>query len=208
VRLLRAALGGAVLAAVACGVGDTPPESETPAITRELLGFRLDPAFVLGGPAPDVGLHALPVDEAAEGPGELVRLSSFIGEVVVLDFWNTGCRPCVAEHPMLNEVADTYRSRDVRFFGVTDFDTSASLARFADQHGPFTYPNLSDRSTKAKRAFQVSGWPTKVVIDRAGTVAWWRPGGPIERDVLAGVIEDVLAGRRPSAPTNAAYPTT
>lgn len=209
-RILAGVLGGLALTLAGCGAGDARPESEGSSVSRDLLysTFRLEPAFILGGPAPDIALHVLPVAHSLEEPGELVRLSDFVGEAVVLDFWNTGCAPCVAEHATMNELANAYRSRGVRFFGITDLDTSASLARFADQHGPFTYTNLSDRPREAKRAFRVRGWPTKVVIDRTGHVVWWRPGGPIEREVLAGVLEDVLAGRRPTARTNAAYPTS
>jgi peroxiredoxin len=167
---------------------------------------RVDPPFTLGGPAPDIALRILPVSHTSDEAGELVRLSDLIGKVVVLDYWFTGCPPCVAEHATMNELAEAYETEGVEFFGITDLDTSSSLARFADRHGPFSYANLADRDKEAKRALRVPGWPTKIVIDRAGTVVWWRVGGPIERDVLAGVIEDALAGRRPTAPTKAVYP--
>lgn len=70
----------------------------------------------------------------------------------------------------------------------------------------FSFTNLSDRQQEAKISLLVLGMPSKVVIDRAGNVVWWRSGGPIERDVLAGVIEDALAGRRPTAEKKAVYP--
>ncbi len=192
-----------------CGSGDGQATSGAASLARELLDavIEIEPGFILGGPAPEVALRELPVEHGTDEVGALVRLSDVQGDVVVLDFWNTGCRPCIAEHATLNELAESYRDRGVRFFGVSEFDTSASLARFADEHGPFAYPNLSDRPGDGKRAFRVRGWPTKVVIDRTGTVVWWRPGGPIEREVLAGVIEDALAGRRPTAETSAVYPT-
>lgn len=112
---------------------------------------------LLGGPAPDIELPVLPVSHDSDELGELVRLNDLAGEVVVLDFWRTACPPCVAEHATLNELAETYRSQGVRFFGVTDLDTPSSLARFADQHGPFAYPHLADGSNQARRAFRIRG---------------------------------------------------
>lgn len=207
-RLLVGLLCAFLPVIAGCGAGDTQPEQES-SLLRDLLDstIQLSSRFTLGGPAPDVALSVLPVSHDSDEPGELVRLTDLVGEVVVLDFWFTGCPPCVAEHATLNELAEAYRTRGVRFFGVTDMDTSSSLARFVDRHGPFSYPNLSDRAREAKRAFRIPGWPTKVVIDQAGRVVWWRVGGPIEREVLAGVIEDALAGRRPTADTDATYPT-
>jgi thiol-disulfide isomerase/thioredoxin len=205
--LRKLATAAMLLPGLACG-GEEAPSPGSSSGSWESPIVRLEPDFILGGAAPDFALPVLPADGSTQSPGDTVRLSDHLGHVIVLDFWNTGCKPCVAEHATLGEIAEAFRSRGVRFFGITDFDTPASLARFADLHGPFSYPNLSDRPQSAKRAYRILGWPTKVVIDSAGNVAWWRPGGPIERHVLTGVIEDVLADRRPDAPTSAAYPSS
>ncbi len=186
---------------LACG--DEPPPGdggwEWPTIT-------VAPSFVMGGPAVDFALPVLPTDGSDSIGQDSVRLSAHLGQVVVLDFWNSGCAPCVAEHGTLNEVAEEYWSRGVRFFGITDLDTPSSVARFAERHGAFVYPNLSDRGKSVSGAYRARGWPTKVVIDTAGRVAWWRLGGPIEKATLEEVIEDVLAGRRPAAQTSAVFP--
>lgn len=203
---LRNVLASLILVvAVACRAEEAPSPGDSAGTWKAPI-VRLEPDFVLGGPAPDFALSILTADGTDKLPGDTLRLFDLLGDIIVLDFWNTGCKPCIAEHATLVEVAETYRPRGVRFFGVSDFDTHESLARFSDRHGPFTYPNLSDRGQEAKRAYRIRGWPTKAVIDTAGNVAWWRPGGPIEREVLVEVIEDVLAGRRPDAMTSAAYP--
>lgn len=165
---------------------------------------RPEPAFDLGESAP---LFTLPVLREAGGvtsARDSVRLSDELGSVLVLDFWNSGCIPCIKEHDTVVKVAADLRDRGVHFFGVT-LESRSSLTRFVEEHGDFSYPNLHDDGT-VQRLFRVPGWPTKVVIDRDGRVAWWRPGGPIPEATLVDVLEDVLAGRRPDARTNAAYP--
>ncbi len=41
------------------------------------------------------------------------------GRVVVLDFWTTWCKPCVAAFPHIRELADHYKGMPVTFVGVT-----------------------------------------------------------------------------------------
>ena len=165
---------------------------------------RLPPEFVLGNPAPDFTLAVLRRADGGEVSGDSVRLSEARGSVVVLDFWNTGCGPCVAEHEMLVRVAAEYMGSGVEFYGITE-DSNESLARFVAERGEFSYTNLRE-SEGIKAEYRVNGWPTKVVIDRDGNVAWWRPGGPMPEATLVNVIDAVLDGRRPDAPTSAAYP--
>jgi cytochrome c biogenesis protein CcmG/thiol:disulfide interchange protein DsbE len=125
---------------------------------------------------------------------------------VVLNFWNTGCVPCIREHETLNEVADAYRARGVEFLGIMASDNSATLAQFAAEYSPTAYPNLRDRDEVVSRSYNALGVPLHVVIDQVGNVAWWLIGGPVEKRVIAGVLDDVLAGKRPTAKTTAAYP--
>lgn len=54
--------------------------------------------------APDFELPSL--------TGEKVRLSSFRGKVVILNFWTKTCRPCLDEMPTLAELAKIAKTRD------------------------------------------------------------------------------------------------
>jgi peroxiredoxin len=163
----------------------------------------LPPAYVLGQQAPDI--HLPVVTKAGIGP-DSVHLSDFRGEIVVLNFWNTGCGPCVAEHQTLSRIAGRFRQKGVRYFGIDFGDTQQSLRAFEDQHEPSSYPQLWDAADETGKAFHRSGWPLHVVIDQRGRVAWWRPGGPIQEKTMDEVLGAVLDGRRPTSPTNAAYP--
>ena len=202
----RSGLAFTLVALLACA--GEPADNADREATAFPFGLKpLEPEFVLGGPAPDFSLSVMAQSETDELAGDTIRLSDFRGQVLVLNFWDTGCKPCVAEHETLNAVATEYQKRGVRFLGVVAYDTEASLKRCAREHGPTVYPNLGDRSREVTKSYQAVGVPLHVVIDAEGRVAWWHPGGPIKSQILVEVIEDVLAGRRPDAPTSATYPT-
>lgn len=170
----------------------------------------LEPEFLLGGIAPDFALEVMTTSpgHSRSAEAELVTLSELKGSVVFLNFWNTGCGPCVAEHGMLNRAAQEYRDRGVRFLGIVDSDTPESLGRFEKKHGSSSYPNLHDRTGEVRRDYKARGWPLHVIVDAEGRVVWWQPGGPIKKEMLVGPLEDVLAGRAPDpSRTGAAYPS-
>lgn len=195
-RVWAAVLASATVLACSSETPDSPPLSE---VLPEWLQ-PIEPAFALGRDAPPFRLPVLGWPADQEGALDSLSLAELQGRVTVLDFWNSGCIPCIEEHEVLNTVASRYRSRGVQFIGISAGDSRESLRSFADRFGVFSYPNLADPGGTVSRLYNTRGVPTKVVIDRSGTVVWWRAGGPIEEEVLVSVLEDVLAGRRPGAP--------
>jgi thiol-disulfide isomerase/thioredoxin len=158
----------------------------------------LEPLFVLGGSAPDFTLEVMSTLPGGTRGAELVTLSELKGSVVFLNFWNTGCGPCIAEHGTLSWAAQEYRDRGVRFLGIVDIDTPESLGRFEKKYGPTSYPNLHDRRGEVRRDYNARGWPLHVIVDAEGRAVWWAPGGPIKWEFLIGLLEDLLAGRAPA----------
>ena len=56
---------------------------------------------------------------AATLSGENIELSSLKGKVVLMTFWTTRCPICAAEIPKLNQLAASYKGKDVVFLGLT-----------------------------------------------------------------------------------------
>src|SRR6185436_14027231 len=57
----------------------------------------------IGDLVPDVA-----VSNVLNYPGGKVRLSDFRGKVVILDFWNTGCAPCIAAMPKMQHLQEQF----------------------------------------------------------------------------------------------------
>lgn len=51
--------------------------------------------------------------------GQTVELDSLKGKVVLITFWNTRCAICDSEIPKLNQMASSYKGKDVVFLGLT-----------------------------------------------------------------------------------------
>jgi len=106
--------------------------------------------------------------------GAPMRLSSYRGKVVVLNFWGSWCDPCRAEAPALAAVARHYQPAGVSFLGVDERDSQASAEAFVRNYG-VTYPSVGDPSQVIALDFSavvpLAGTPTTLVIDPSGHIA-------------------------------------
>lgn len=57
--------------------------------------------------------------------GREVDLSRMLGDVVLVDFWETACEPCIAEVPRIKGTLEKYHAEGFEVIGITD-DTDKS----------------------------------------------------------------------------------
>ena len=71
--------------------------------------------------------------------GRTIKLSSYHGKVVVMDFWATWCPPCRQETPQLARIARENRDRGVEVVGLHIDDRGKSspedIRKFIDNYG-------------------------------------------------------------------------
>lgn len=105
--------------------------------------------------------------------GTTIKLSSYQGKVVVLNFWGSWCSPCRAEAPTLADLDQEYGPKGVAFLGDDVGDTPTNALAFTSSHG-ITYPSINDQGYAIVAALSqvvpVSDTPTTVVIDKTGHV--------------------------------------
>ncbi len=130
-------------------------------LTSELQTKADTPA--LGRPAADFALRAW--------TGENVRLSEFLGQVVVLNFWATWAGSSRQEMPVLEKLHATYGSAGLVLLGVSIDEDSGRAADFA-RALKISYPVLFDTKKSVAPVYGLKAVPTTVLIDRAGIVRY------------------------------------
>ena len=132
-----------------------------------------------GKPAPEIVTQAW--------IGDQTTIAANRGKVVVVDFWATWCGPCMNAIPENVELVKKSVGKPLAFIGIHDSNSGWNNAPQAVKSKGINYPVAQDKGDSAK-AYQVSFWPTYVVIDHEGIV---RAAGLIPTHV-AEVVEMLL----------------
>jgi uncharacterized protein (TIGR03435 family) len=146
------------------------------------------PAFCavkVGDHAPEITLEALIPNQ----PVENASLESLAGKAIVLEFWATWCGPCVDAIPHLNELADRFADRPIRFISVTDED-SAVVEKFLKQRPIHGWVGF-DHAKRMNKTYGFEGVPDVVLIDASGKIAGITHPAMLKPENL----EDLLAGK-------------
>ena len=94
-----------------------------------------------------------------------------------MNFWFTGCKPCVAELSKLNELNDAIKSMGGEVVGINTetFDGNKNCYKRSKDYSRnqgAKYRNLSiDSSSDAgKYASDIMAFPTTILVDRNGNI--------------------------------------
>jgi thiol-disulfide isomerase/thioredoxin len=163
-----------------------------------LLQLReLNPQSAQAKPIPDpppVGAAAPEWSIIGWTDGQTRTLSDHRGKVVVLDFWGIWCSACLNGLPAIKELEHKYAGRDdVVFLGIHSAGTEMSqikkLQRLKDWKLVTGLDQGSDIADGAMaRAYGAHGWPTTVIIDREGKIAY---NSNLEKWNQATVVEEM-----------------
>jgi thiol-disulfide isomerase/thioredoxin len=148
----------------------------------------VDPAKGTGETAQDFSLEVIHGGD----PGNRIRLQDLRGQVVVLDFWASWCKPCREQSPIVDAVAKRFAKDDVVVVGVNTGDRRSLAEAFLQKH-PVSYASVIDEDGKASAAFGVSRLPTIVVVDREGQITY-SAAQLVSATTLSEVVSDALEG--------------
>lgn len=152
-----------------------------PAPTPKKAGETATPkpkrkSLPLGSAAPDW-------DTKAWSDGRARTLADYRGKVVFLDFWGVWCRPCVKSLPALETARAKYEARGVVFLTIhTPGEDETTVRKILElNHASLVF--ALDRNRKGEgigdefdgataERYGVGGYPTAMIIDREGKVAF------------------------------------
>jgi cytochrome c biogenesis protein CcmG/thiol:disulfide interchange protein DsbE len=140
---------------------------------------------LVGHAAPDFTIT--PFDSTS---GQIVRLSSFKGHPVILNFWASWCPPCNDEMPLLQSTWQQHQTDGVIFLGIDYQDQQPAAEQFLQKYH-ITYPNGPDTSGSISVDYAVSNVPATIFIDRSGVVVRQHLG-QVDAKTLQDEIQQLL----------------
>lgn len=103
--------------------------------------------------------------------GRRLTLAHYHGDGLVVNFWATWCPPCRAELPSLVALNRQILPEGIRVLPISvDRQGIKAVRPYYRAHHITGVPMLFDPNSSALAAFQTSGIPLTVIIDRKGEV--------------------------------------
>lgn len=135
--------------------------------------IELHNALSIGNPAYDFTLPNI--------SGKMISLSDFIGKVVFIDFWFTGCTSCLGyyQHTVSKVEKQFKDNSDVVFVSIS-IDGSKSRWMSSVRSGKYTSPTASNvinlyagmggYNNEVTRHYKITGYPMPLLIDKEGKI--------------------------------------
>ena len=102
----------------------------------------------------------------------MVKLSSFNGKVVLIDFWASWCGPCRAANPYIQKLYKKYKDSGFEVFAVS-LDVNKPLWLKAIRQDRLTYTQVLDSDgwlSKVAEKYYIDALPTNFLLDKAGKI--------------------------------------
>ena len=123
--------------------------------------------------------------------GSPFRLSDYKGKVVMLRFWGDWCPPCRAMYDYERDIVKKFEGRPFALVGVNS--DPKKRCRSAQISNQLVWRSFWDGGTTTgaiSQLYQVTQWPTIVVIDAQGVIRMRTKG--LNREYLTGVLNRLV----------------
>jgi cytochrome c biogenesis protein CcmG/thiol:disulfide interchange protein DsbE len=151
------------------------------------------PIMAVGAQVPDFTLSLYSGYEYAGA--DQVSLSELRGQVVVLNFWASWCKPCEGEAADLEAAWRSYQPEGgVVFLGVDYVDTEPEARSYLSKF-EISYPNGPDLGTRISQLFNRNlGVPETYIIDQQGVLRFIKIGPFLSVQDVQSVVDPLLEG--------------
>lgn len=119
------------------------------------------------------GTKSAPEINLTNPDGKMMKLSSLKGNIVLVDFWASWCRPCRAENPNVVRLYKQYKSKGFTVFSVS-LDEDATAWKRAIEADGLIWPNhvsdLKGWQTPYTGIYGFNSIPYTVLLNRQGKI--------------------------------------
>lgn len=123
--------------------------------------------------------------------GNIVNLSDFKGEYILLDFWASWCPPCRANNPILKKINTKYANSNFKLISIST-DEDSDKWKDAIKKDSMNWLNISDLkgvNSRVAAEYGITGYPTYILIDPSGKIIM-RKENEIEK--IEGELQKIL----------------
>jgi len=186
-------LKGVTVAETFASSNDEPKINPADYAVNKPAGIKVVDMTNPGGPRPPAGFGEPAPDFSVTDlkTGKRVKLSSFRGKPVLLDFWATWCGPCKETLPHTEDLFREFGKNDLQVVTISD-ETPQKIMDFVKNNG-FTFPAYEDVNDEATNLYNAHAIPLVVIIDKDGKMSKYIQGG-VPEDVLRKALKKVGVG--------------
>jgi len=136
-----------------------------------IKGLALAAVFALPAFAASTSSGPAPAFQLSGRGGKAINLSQFKGQVVMINFWATWCKPCREEMPLLEDIYKKYKPMGFTMLAVNvEPDPKDAEAWLGKLSKPVTFPVAFDTDSKVSKMYKVAVMPSTVIVDRKGNI--------------------------------------
>lgn len=105
--------------------------------------------------------------------------TDFEGKIVIIDFWATWCKPCIASFPYLHQVYKKYAEDPKVKFVVLNSGSGNSwddAYKWAQTNPQFDFPFYYNQDKKLSSKLDITSIPTTLILDGQGNIRFRKVG--------------------------------
>jgi peroxiredoxin len=115
-------------------------------------------------------IGVMAADFEAKTPEQIpIKLSSFKGQYVLIDFWASWCGPCRQENPNVLRAYETFKDKNFTVLGVSIDEKEDAWVKAVKQDG-LVWVQLLDRTSEIANMYGINAIPKNFLVDPSGKI--------------------------------------